>query len=246
MSCESEEQGHGGIKDSNQNPESDRNKESDSIKIDLDTPLETLFVALMSIGGIATLACLSIGLIDGKRAPADPAFLKYLSLTVPLVLAAFVLKRGTDNYFIVHVIKRRIYYHFGFFGTEKITPYLDFSNIQTLTVTGKKRRSKHSNWYAYKIVLVDKRGKTHDFSDLQREAREEFNERARKLSTVLSCGFIECPQMGAVLVEVAPRRGVSVTHKLPTEIGSRVVVLAILVTLIIFISIVLFMIFLAK
>ncbi|HOT27125.1 MAG TPA: hypothetical protein PLU72_02975 [Candidatus Ozemobacteraceae bacterium] len=162
-----------------------------TVKVDLDTPLESAWTALAFMSGVGCFFILQIGFIGGKHTPPDPTFLKYLP-TGLLALGVFIaLRKFTDNFYIVDRQRKAVFYHFELAMIRSVTEYLRFSAIDAVVVNGSIHHSKHSRWYEYQILLVDRGGKIHAFSDSVRESElAALNKRAETLAKIIECRLV--------------------------------------------------------
>lgn len=161
-----------------------------TVKVDLDTPLETLWNVLAGISGVVCFLFLQIGFIGGKHSPPDPEMLKYLPYPLAALVLFLVFKRLTDNYYLVDRQRKAIFYHFECVIMKSTSEFLRFSAIDSVVVNGSIHTSKNSRWYEYKIQLVEKNGTTHDFSDSLREGQLGLlNSRAETISKIIECNL---------------------------------------------------------
>lgn len=162
-----------------------------TVKVDLDTPLESAWTALAFVSGVGCLFILQIGFIGGKRTPPDPEFLNYLPHAL-LALGFFVaLRKFTDNYYIVDRQRKAIFYHFECLFVKSVKDYMRFSDIDSAVVNGSIHHSKNSRWYEYQILLIDRTGKTHPFSDSLREPElATLNRRAETIAKIIDCRLV--------------------------------------------------------
>ncbi|HNW35273.1 MAG TPA: hypothetical protein PKM25_10105 [Candidatus Ozemobacteraceae bacterium] len=159
-----------------------------TVKIDLDTPLETAWNVLAGFSGIGCFFILQIGFLGGKHSPPDPSFLKFLPYAIGAVVVFLLLRRLTDNYYLVDRQRKAIFYHFECAVIRSVTQFMKFSDIDAVVVNGSVHHSKHSRWFEYQIQLVDRNGKTHDFSDsLKADNLGLLNSRAETISKIIEC-----------------------------------------------------------
>lgn len=162
-----------------------------TVKVDLDTALESAWTALAFVSGVGCFFILQIGFIGGKHTPPDPEFLKYLPHALLTLGFFIVLRKFTDNFYIVDRQRKAIFYHFEFAVVRSVTEFLRFSAIDSIVVNGSIHHSKNSRWYEYLILLVDRSGKTHSFSDSVRESElAALNKRAETLAKIIQCRLV--------------------------------------------------------
>jgi len=159
-----------------------------TVKIDLDTPLESAWTALASVSGVVCFFILQLGFIGSKHTPPDPAMLRYLPYAIGAVGIFLVLKRLTDNYYLVDRQRKAIFYHFECVVMRSTSEFLRFSVIDSVVVNGSIHHSKHSRWYEYQIQLVEKNGTRHNFSDSLKDGELDLlNSRAETISKIIEC-----------------------------------------------------------
>ncbi len=180
------------------------------IKVDLNTYLEQFLSGIGMLGGIAAVillvagTCGSTSRYSRQYTPPSPEALKYIPLALIVAGAGLLCRWFTDNYYIMDTVEKKIYYHFKFFSYEAVSLFLSADQIEAIGVTGKKCSSKHSVWWEYKIVVIDKPGNMIDFSDRTRDSRFEHNEKARGMAAVMQCNFAECPPEAHIKVTKDP------------------------------------------
>jgi len=162
-----------------------------TVKVDLDTPLESAWTVLAIVSGVGCFFILQIGFLGGKHSPPDPTVLKYLPTGLLLLGFFIALRKFTDNYYIVDRQRKAVFYHFELAVIRSVTEYLRFSDIDSVVVNGSIHTSKNSRWYEYGILLVERGGKTHAFSDSVREfGLAALNTRAETLSKIIGCRLV--------------------------------------------------------
>lgn len=174
----------------------------EKVKIDLNTPLETVLTGVALGAGIISLmllyggSCSSYSKHSRRTIPPNPELLNYLPLTIGIAAVAGFARIMTDNFYILDTVEKKIYYHFKIFSFESVSLFMRADQVAAAGVTGVYKSSKHGSWWEYKIVLVDREGKMIDFSDFKKEEYYGLNERAKGIAAVLGCPFAESgPQM---------------------------------------------------
>lgn len=161
------------------------------ITVDLDTPLEQFFSGLAFCSGIAIFFLLQAGILGGKRTPPNPALLKYLFPALAVGALALILRKTTNNYYVVESSTRTVFYHFETLFWKSFRAHFKPSEIYAIGVTAEFKSSKKADWHEYQVVLIDTRGKMHPLSDFVREDRGDKNTQARLLARALGCRFLE-------------------------------------------------------
>ncbi len=169
------------------------------IKADVYTPLEMFFIGS---SGLLLVGLLIFWLFVNGKVISVKAPYTYIYSAVFLALSAlsFYCFRNTDNYYIIDTGSRTVLFHFKFFETVKVTPYLGFDMISAVGVTGRRIKQKrvaggYYHYWVYQMFLLEKRGKMIAISDAisEEEGRGELNRRVRELSRAIGCMPAECP-----------------------------------------------------
>lgn len=169
-------------------------------KVDLDTFLETTSGLLAGIFGFAGLMFLFMGTLGGKKTPPDPELLKFLPVLWGAAIFSFIVRRSLDNYYLIDPRQRKILYHFQCLGHTTCSPFLDFSEILTVSATAQYRKIKGSAFFDYLVLLVDKSGKLYKFGDSVSEGRDVCNEKAERYATLIGCPSQPCPDGGQLVI----------------------------------------------
>jgi hypothetical protein len=122
------------------------------------------------------------------------------------VLFFISLYRNTDNNYILSPVSRTLFYHFRFFWIKKLTPWLRFTDICSITVDGVRNHNKSSVWFEYRIVLIDSGGRITALSDFKRDSFFEQLEQARNLAQITGAHLTE-PKEEMMAKPVAGPRG---------------------------------------
>lgn len=161
-----------------------------TVKVDLDTPLESVWTFLALGSAFACIVILQITYFGTEDSPPDPSFIRFFPYAAGAILLFTYLRTQTDNYYIVDRQRKTIFYHFGFAFIRRVREYLGFSDVDAVVVSGFICASDGSNWYQYQLLLVDKAGITHPFSDQIREDELTLlNTRAKTISSIIECRF---------------------------------------------------------
>lgn len=162
------------------------------MKIDLDTPLEILFIACF------VLACIGVFISGGITAESyfDGAGNSYALAVFGAFIVLAVLMRKcwseTDNYYILDTHARKLFYHYRFFSDKKITPAADFDDIECVAVGGIRKVNKGNESWSYYIYAVDKKGVSTYLSNMFTEALiEENNNKIRGMAAIIGCRHLD-------------------------------------------------------
>lgn len=157
------------------------------IKVEINTALETAWVYLAGISAF-TAFLLYLFSIETKKKPPHPELLTYIPYFIALAAVFTLCRFLTDNFYIIHADKRKLFYHFKFFGIGKITPVIDFDDIYAIGVTGGRTFHKNREIWSYHIFMADKNGKLSILSDCKAEsALPELNRRAHLMASAAGC-----------------------------------------------------------
>lgn len=160
------------------------------MKVDLDTPLESTWMFLAFVSAIAGLIILRITYFGTEDSPPNPSFIRFLPYAAGAILLFAYLRKQTDSYYIVDRQRKMIFFHFEFAFIRRVREYLGFSDIDAVVVSGFICASDGSKWYQYQLLLVDKTGITHPFSDqIREEGLTLLNARAETISSIIECRF---------------------------------------------------------
>ncbi len=164
----------------------------DKIKVDLETPLEAAMWVVMGAAAFIAFLLYSRGTTGGKNHIPAPELLKYVPIFIGIMVIAFICRLFMDNYYILNIAARKIFYHFKFFFEVKITPFADFESIYAIGVTGIRHTHKGSVWWKYKICAVKNNGEFIDLSDEAAPAKlDDLNQKAKGMAAVVGCLFAE-------------------------------------------------------
>ena len=142
-----------------------------SIKLDIETTLEAvlknvriIFILLAIIPGIGLLA---VYFTDGKITPV--ALSLFATFSIISIFFA-ILSKTVDNFYLVDLSKKTMFYRFKFLFIERFTPCLQFSDIQAVTIISRETgsamgRRGMSFRREYQCVFLSKDGKQIRVSD---------------------------------------------------------------------------------
>lgn len=170
--------------------ETNTGSEPTQIKLELQTPLEKLWFWFF-VGSVFITFSGLIGFLE------DGATAFVFSLTGIGAIMSFLfwsLKRNTDNFYILDLSTRRLFYHFRFFFIKRITPARNFSDIVSITVGGLCNQGKNNVWWTYQIFALDRQGDVFALSDdVKAEERENMVLSAKKIAEITEADFVELP-----------------------------------------------------
>lgn len=157
------------------------------IKLDLKTPLESFFftAAFYSVafflGGFYGWMKDGMTMVTKLMLPAGAVF-----------SAVFViLYNFTDNYYVLDVDEKCLFYHFEFLGYETERAMLTFSQVHALTVTSMQQVIGKQLAWTYQTVLVDNTGEVNGLSDMKTGSLEENRALARKIAGIIGAAYVE-------------------------------------------------------
>lgn len=157
------------------------------IKLDLKTPLESFFFTA-AIYSIAFL----LGGFYGWMKDGMTMVTKFMLPTGAVFSAVFViLYNFTDNYYVLDVDEKCLFYHFEFLGYETERAMLTFSQVHALTVTSMQQVIGKKLVWTYQTVLVDSSGEVNGLSDMKSGSLEENKALARKIADIIGVAYVE-------------------------------------------------------
>ncbi len=176
-----------------QNQQSDIHIPS-KVKLDLDTPLETLFFWGMMTGFFVLLMALIGYLEDGAT-----SFFRTAVTAGTLLSTIFgICYKNTDNYYILDSNRKAMLYHFKFFGKQDLSVFANFSQIHATTVLCRKQSSKHSSWWEYRTAMVLDSGKIVPLSDWKKYDFLNAMKKAKNFATLTGANLVESYEQSTV------------------------------------------------
>ena len=106
----------------------------------------------------------------------------------------------TDEYYILDTIEKNIYFYRKHFSKVVVSDFLKQEDIHSIAVTGKKKRSKNSTWWEYKVVAVRTDAKIVDLCDLKADSYQQMYDKALGIATATLRGFAVCPMESELYV----------------------------------------------
>lgn len=160
------------------------------IKLELQTPLEKLWFWFF-VGSVFITFSGIIGLLEDG---ATAFVVSLIGIGATMSFLFWSLKRNTDNFYILDLSTRRLFYHFRFFFIKRITPARNFSDIVSITVGGLCNQGKNNVWWTYQIFALDRQGDVFALSDdVKAEERENMVLSAKKIAEITEADFVELP-----------------------------------------------------
>ena len=157
------------------------------IKLDLKTPLESFFFT-------AAFYCVAffLGGFYGWMKDGMTMVTKLMLPAGAVFSAVFViLYNFTDNYYVLDVDEKCLFYHFEFLGYETERAMLTFSQVHALTVTSMQQVIGKQLAWTYQTVLVDNTGEVNGLSDMKTGSLEENRALARKIAGIIGAAYVE-------------------------------------------------------
>ncbi|MGE0707680.1 MAG: hypothetical protein AB7N76_08435 [Planctomycetota bacterium] len=146
------------------------------IKLELDTPLEDLW---MWTGGISAFGTL-IALVNlGQLGPGP------LILAVVAVVLSILCYSNTDNYYLLDLEGGQLLYRRQFFSWVSVRPWATFEEIAGAAVDARRQSNKQRSWWEYALVLVLRDGRTLRVSDWKEDQRQPLEREAAELATAV-------------------------------------------------------------
>lgn len=195
------------------------------LKVDLRTPLEKLFLAMVLLAGAFSFLVLFTAITGEKD--AMPVFFASL---IPFGIS-FGLFWLTDNYYVVDLRNRLFLFHFHFGPIDFDWTVAPFSKIAACTTTSVHKSSKSGkhgptrHWWEYATVVVLDSGKIIPVSDFSRENLHAANLLAEKLARVFQAKHVFGRSQCIPVVKRDSRGNLIVTQEQPSQLWLLVVVL---------------------
>ncbi|HNS10634.1 MAG TPA: hypothetical protein PKN29_13100 [Candidatus Ozemobacteraceae bacterium] len=160
------------------------------IKLEIQTPLEKLFFWLLVGAGFVLFNGIIAMIQDGRTGFSVSMF----SIGIIFTLLFWSLKKHTDNFYILDLPTRRLFYHFKFFFIKRVSLFRSFSELAAITVSGQQNRNKSHVWWTYRILALDKQGRVFALSDDEKsEDRCKMLASAAKIADITGASFFEIP-----------------------------------------------------
>ncbi len=159
------------------------------IVLDLRTPLESFFFTAALYSSIILLGSYHAWVKEGMTTVTK------LMLPVGVICTAVfvILYNCTDNYYVLDIDEKCLFYHFEFLGYETERAMLTFSQIDALTVTGMQQVIARKLVWTYQTVLADSSGRVTVLSDMKADAFEESKALAKKIAGITGATYVEAP-----------------------------------------------------
>ncbi|PKL50463.1 MAG: hypothetical protein CVV42_02915 [Candidatus Riflebacteria bacterium HGW-Riflebacteria-2] len=171
------------------------------IILDLKTPLESFFFTA-SFYSLAVL----LGGCHGWMKDGMTMVTKLMLPAGAICSVAFVtLYNFTDNYYVLDIDEKCLFYHFEFLGYESERVMLTFSQVHALTVTAMQQVIGKKLLWTYQTVLVDNTGEVKVLSDMKSGSLEENKNLAKQIAGIIGAAYVE-PQVEMV---AEPVRGLN-------------------------------------
>jgi len=150
-------------------------------RFDVDTPLETWFSAMTWALGAAFMIVLAVGFVERLHGRLGPPLVFWSLVPFCGAVAAGILRRTTDSYYVVRSDDRRIDYHLRVLTLERDETLIDGDDIAG--VTGE---ADAQGWF--RVAVRDRAGALHAISDGfdGEDGRRHANARGTALARTLN------------------------------------------------------------
>lgn len=170
-----------------------------NIIVDTDTFMEVLLTFLASI-----LFLVAAILFYNYYIGTPGNYMVNGILTTALFLVALKARMGTDNYYVIDVTSGDIYYSYNFLDDKKLILFKKASDIEAVAVTGSASMDQKPPIWQYRVILIDKKGRTDGFGKWEFEkGLNELNASARSYAGIIGCAFVECPTKNSAVVRTS-------------------------------------------
>lgn len=176
------------------------------IKIDLSTPVETLW------GGVTVLAGAG-ALVTGYLALTKGGLTLGVAVGLGMVAAVFgLLWYSTDNYYVFDFRRREVLYRRNFFGLESLRRVASFDGVAGFGVNCRNDLNKYGTFSEYWVEMILQGGKAVVLTDRNVDALHTCNNLASQLAETVGAQIWKGKLQRPMQVSVDSHGKTSVTH----------------------------------
>lgn len=157
------------------------------IKVDLKTPLESAFWWM----SVLSLFAIGLAWVFNSERELNPQTQGVIVVAGFCLIFFGSLYFNTDNYYIFDLESKQIFYHFKFFHYRKVELVANFVDVHAVTSTARYHRSKHDEWYTYRVKCILNTGQNYYLSDETREELEKQNRIAKIISSMTGAEYVK-------------------------------------------------------
>jgi len=139
---------------------------------------------------------------SGRYHPPIPALIPYGDTAAAIGLVALVGLFCCRNYYLLDPSQHRLYHCFRFLWWGRNRIAFRQGEIFGLTTAGRRRQSKYSSYWEYRLTAVGMNGKEEPLSDWRHNSLEARNAKAVELAAQLGCQSIAAPRESKLSVEL--------------------------------------------
>jgi hypothetical protein len=175
------------------------------LKIEIDSALENFMSLLVMLHGLFAV------LVSGGMYLAFARFMPEQAMRGVYIIIA--VHGGVFFLLLLARMNLRVFYHADpetrrvdlvheFMGMQKREHFIDFSQIELVTVSGIRKRSGRNQgdrWYSYMVCLLDKSGRMFDFSRENRDLSRQ-NALAVAFAQTSGCQILNCKKEHVIKV----------------------------------------------
>lgn len=161
-------------------------------RLDLETSLEQFFFGMAALGFLLLATGIAKFFYHGMMLSTK----YFLGIGIVLLPLFYILRRNVDNYYILDAEQNALFYHFQLFSYKSLKKCVEFSEIAGVTVSGRKCEGEENSEWDYRVLMLDKSGKTTPLSNLLRGSYEENCKLAKLIAEFTGCNYFETqPEM---------------------------------------------------
>jgi hypothetical protein len=139
---------------------------------------------------------------SGRYHPPMPALIPYGNAAVAIGLVALAGLFCCRNYYLLDPLQHRLYHCFRFLWWGRNRIAFRQGEIFGITTAGRRRQSRYSSYWEYRLTAVGMNGKQEPLSDWRRKSLETRNAQAVELATQLGCQSFAAPAETKLSVEL--------------------------------------------
>ncbi|MGM0600657.1 MAG: hypothetical protein ACQETH_12675 [Candidatus Rifleibacteriota bacterium] len=179
------------------------------LKLDINSLSEQFFAGMAVLSFLAIVAATVMFFSSGFN-----SFSLSLFASGAILLFLFVkLCMSIDNYYLIDSVEKKIFYNFKIFSYQKLTGFVDFDQIGSITITGHRKPGPEYTEWDYQIVLLTKNGKSYAISRARQEKFGEVLELGKNVAQLTCAEFIEPPEETIAEVKKARDGNFIFTHR---------------------------------
>jgi hypothetical protein len=139
----------------------------------------------------------------GRYSPPNPALVPYAVAGLVVSLAFLATRFCFRNYYLIDPDRHCVFRAFRLFWFHRVRLLFEQEDIAGIATDGRRFTTKHSTYWAYRVVALSTNGAQEALTDWRRERLDECNAEAVKLAGVLNCQSHMAPPKSALQFDMA-------------------------------------------